>query len=127
MTSDTPETPHHDLPEDDKIYGNLLDYVYGAHDKTQLQIDISLREDGKVVVFYNHPFRVNVEWFEFDITTRHLNFVFEEDQKQELGLPIRENIAKNMQNTHQILTILLDNDTGQAKEARYAPLIIHQS
>lgn len=116
-----------ELPADDKEYGNLLDFVYGADDKTELQIDVSLRQDGKVVVFHDHPFKDPVQWYEFDVTTRHLNFVFEDGQTREVGLPIKENIAKNMQNTHQILTILLDNNTGEAKEGIYVPLIIHQS
>jgi hypothetical protein len=35
-------------------------------------------------------------------------------------------MKKYMQNSHQILTVLLDNETGDAKEGFYYPLILQK-
>lgn len=123
MTGDQPSSSK----SPSKTYGNLLDFVHGARNETELHIDVSLREDGKVVIFHNYPFTSPISWFEFDVTTRKLEFIFNDGESRDMGLPIGHEISKNMQNTHQILTILLDNDTGQVKEDVYVPLIIHQS
>ena len=63
---------------------------------------------------------------EFDLGTNKLDFILDNGDIRDIGLPLRADLAKNMQNSHQILMILLDDDSGEAKEGYYVPLIIHR-
>jgi len=107
--------------------GNLTDFVYGIDENNRLDIEVAVNEVGKVVVFHSHPFKNDVSWFEFDLETNNLDFVLDDGEIRDIGLPLLNNVAKHMQNSHQILMVLLDPETGAAKEGNYVPLIIHKS
>ena len=105
----------------------LNDFVYGVDENNHLDIEVAIKEDGRVVVFHNKPFKNELSWFEFDLETNKLDFVLDDGDIRDIGLPLSSAVAKHMQNSHQILMVLLDNDTGEAKEGNYIPLIIHRS
>ena len=107
--------------------GNLTDFVYGINEHNRLDIEVAIKEDGRVVIFHSHPFKNDVAWFEFDLQTNKLDFVLDDGDIRDIGLPLLNNVAKHMQNSHQILMVLLDPETGEAKEGNYVPLIIHKS
>lgn len=106
--------------------GNLTDFVYGVDTTHRLNIEVAVNEKGKVVVFHNRPFKKDVSWFEFDLGTNRLDFILDDGDIRDAGLPLGRDVAKYMQNSHQILMVLLDDDTGEAKEGNYVPLIIHK-
>ena len=105
--------------------GNLIDFVDGVDDDGRLDIEVAIKQDGKVVVFHSHPFKTDISWFEFDLTSNRLDFVLDDGQVRDIGLPLLNNVAKHMQNSHQILMVLMDPETGEAEEGNYVPLIIH--
>ena len=107
--------------------GNLTDFVYGITDHNRLDIEVAIKADGRVVVFHSHPFKKDVSWFEFDLNSNKLDFIFDDGEIRDIGLPLSKNVAKYMQNSHQILMVLLDLETGEAKEGNYVPLIIHRA
>ena len=118
------ETPKQET--DQTSTGNLLDFVEGASKDTRLDIEVAIKEDGHVVMFHSHPFKGGISWFEFDLGNNKLDFVLEDGEIRDIGLPLTHDVAKHMQNSHQILTVLMDPQTGDAKEGQYIPLIIHQ-
>lgn len=107
--------------------GNLTDFVYGVDADHHLDIEVAVNEKGKVVVFHNRPFKNEVAWFEFDLGNNKLDFVLDDGDIRDAGLPLGKDVAKYMQNSHQILMVLLDDDTGEAKEGNYVPLVIHKT
>ena len=107
--------------------GKLNDFVYGVDENNHLDIEVAIKEDGRVVIFHNRVFKNDLSWFEFDLETNKLDFVLDDGDLRDIGLPLSQAVAKHMQNSHQILMVLLDNETGEAKEGNYIPLIIHQS
>lgn len=113
--------------EDRKPVGNLTDFVLGVDKDNPLDIEVAVNDTGKVVVFHNREFKSPVSWFEFDLTTKKLDFIMEDGAMRDAGLPLGDDVSKYMQNSHQILTVYLDNESGEAVEGHYAPLIIHQS
>lgn len=114
-----------DAPE--KEYNNILDFVYNAEGSGQFRLEISVMRDGKVAVFHNKPFKSEISWLEYDVNANLLNFIMDDGEVRDIGFAVKPSIAKNMQNSHQILLILLDDETGQAKEGFYIPLIIHHN
>ena len=106
--------------------GTLVDFVYGVSEKDRLDIEVAIGDDGRVVVFHSHPFKKDISWFEFDLETNKLDFVLDNGDIRDIGLPLSQDVAKHMQNSHQILMVLMDLETGQAKEGNYVPLMIHR-
>jgi hypothetical protein len=113
-------------PTPQKEFGNVLDFVYHAEGSGDFQLEISVMKDGKVCVFHNKPFKSEISWLEYDVDNNRLDFILDDGEVRNLGFGVKPTIAKNMQNSHQILLILLDPETGEAKEGFYIPLIIHQ-
>ncbi len=107
--------------------GNLTDFVVGVDKAGKLDIEVAIKEDGHVIVFHSHPFKKEVSWFEFDLRTNKLDFVIDNGDVRDVGLPLTQDVAKHMQNSHQILMVLMDPKTGEATQGNYVPLIIHRT
>lgn len=107
--------------------GNLTDFFCDVRDDSKLQIEVAVKDDGKCAVFYNKKFRNDLSWLEYDLNTYRLDFVLDGGEIRNAGMPLTKEISKNMQNTHQVLMVLMDNDTGGAKKGHYVPLILHRS
>lgn len=107
--------------------GNLTDFVDGIDDKKHLHIEVAINDDGRVIVFYDKPWKQELSWFEYDTEQRRLSFIFQDGDIRDAGLPLEKTIAKHMHNTQQILTVLMDDETGEARDGHYVPLIIHQT
>ena len=122
MTEDT-----HSEFSDSPPVGNLTDFVDGAGKDNPLHIEVAIKDDGRVVVFHDKPFKNDISWFEFDLKTNKFDFIMDDGELRDFGMPLDESVAKHMQNSHQILMVLLDDDTGEAKEGGYKPLIIHSA
>jgi len=109
------------------VYGDLTDFVYGCEDGSPLNIQVAVKEDGRCAIFHNKPFKNELSWLEFDLSTYRLDFVMDDGEIRDAGLPLTKDVSKNMQNSHQVLMILLDDKTGEAKEGHYIPLILHRA
>jgi hypothetical protein len=107
--------------------GNLTDFVTGVDEKNPLDIEVAVNDDGRVVIFHNKPFKNDLSWFEYDLKTSKLDFILDSGDVRDVGMPLAPAIAKHMQNTHQILMVLMDNKTGEATQGSYVPLIIHSA
>lgn len=105
--------------------GNLTDFVFGVTEENKLQIEIAVKDDARCAIFHNKPFRQDISWIEFDVNECELDFVLGNGEVRNIGMKVNKDISKNMQNSHQILMILMDDVTGEAKEGYYVPLIIH--
>jgi hypothetical protein len=106
---------------------SLRDFVQGLDPSARFDIEVAIKEDGHVVVFHSHPFKDEISWFEFDLGTNKLDFILEDGKIRDTGLPLTRDVAKYMQNSHQILMVLMDPTTGEASGGAYVPLIIHRS
>ena len=120
MSEDTRKRPP-DRPD----VGNLTDFVYGADEDHPLHIEVAIKEDGRVVVFHDKPFKRDIAWFEFDLGTNMFDFIMDDGKLRNFGMPLNPSVARHMQNSHQVMMVLLDGNTGEAKEGSYIPLILH--
>jgi len=106
--------------------GNLTDFVIGVDKNNPLDIEVAVNEEGNVIVFHNKQFKDPLSWFEYDLEDSRLDFVMNDGDVRNARMRVPPAISKFMQNTHQILTILLDDETGQAVQGTYVPLIVHR-
>lgn len=90
------------------------------------KVDIVVSDIGKVAVYHSRPFRKKLAWLEFDLETRRMAFIMDDGDARDFGAPVPGHLAKNMQNAHQVLMVLLD-EAGEPKAGQYYPLIVHRS
>ena len=117
----TPSTPNR------PPLGKLIDFVEGYDPVRGLDLEVTIKQDGRVVVFHSLPFTKDVSWFEFDLSTNKLDFIMDGGDIRNIGIALKQDIARHMQNSHQILMVLMDAETGQPKEGFYIPLVIHRT
>lgn len=106
--------------------GTLIDFVTGVDADNRLNVEVTVNDQGKVVVFHNRPFKREVSWFEFDLSNSKLDFIMDGGEIRGAGMPLADGMAKYMHNTHQVLMVYIDAKTGEAVEGNYKPLIIHR-
>lgn len=107
--------------------GNLTDFLRDADGKTALHVEIAVKDDGRVVVFYDRPLKQEVGWFEYDLTSCRLDFVMDGGETRDSGMKLKPEIAKYMHNSHQIFLVEMDAETGQPVKGAYIPLVIHRA
>lgn len=117
----------HTENNDRPLTDTLIDFVEGVDNENPLDIEVAVNETGRVVLFHNRKFREPIAWFEYDLDTCKLDVVLEDGSSRDSGMPLKSSMSKYMQNSHQILTVHLDDDTGEAVEGTYIPLIIHKA
>lgn len=118
------QTPNHS--PDRSPVGTLIDFVTGVDANNRLNIEVTVNDQGKVVIFHNRPFKKEVSWFEFDLSNSKLDFIMDDGDIRGAGMPLAEGMAKYMHNTHQILMVLIDPATGEGTQGIYVPLVIHR-
>ncbi len=112
--------------ENKQAVGNLTEFVYGVTEDSPLKVEVAINDDGRVILFHNKVFRNDLSWLEFDLGTSELDFILDGGIVRDFGMPLDRSVSKHMHNSHQILTVLLDEETGDAKEGQYIPLILHK-
>jgi len=105
--------------------GNLTDFAEGVDADNPLEIEVAIDHVGKILVFHNKKFTKDIAWFEFDLQTNKLDFIMDDGEIRDAGLPLQEKVAKHMQNSHQIHMILYNEATKEVTKGNYVPLILH--
>lgn len=126
MTDNTPQAPK-TKPVFKKVQQNLSNFADGVTPKNPLQVDVVVDDKGKVVVFHDKPFKDEIGWFECDLDESLFYFIFDEGDMIDAGITVSDKMKKYMQNSHQILTVFLDEKTGEAVAGNHYPLILQSN
>lgn len=110
---DTPQKP----PE-------ILNYLDGLGPDMRFDMEVSIKQSGRVIVFHSHAFTESVAFIEYDLSTCKMAFMMEDGARLDVGIALNESVAAHMHNAHQILMVLLDPETGEAKRGAYVPVIL---
>ncbi|PJB69971.1 MAG: hypothetical protein CO093_09120 [Alphaproteobacteria bacterium CG_4_9_14_3_um_filter_47_13] len=90
------------------------------------KVDLVVNEGAKVAVFHNKPFQSDLSWLEFNLDTRSLDFIMDDGDVRNFGTTVPEEFAKDMQNAHVVLMVLMNEKTKDPDSGQYFPLIIHR-
>lgn len=116
-----------DLPQKE-LTNSLIDYVVGVeHEGQYLDLSVSVRESGQIILFHSHDFTKPVGMFEFNLNNNELLFHFTDGQTRNFGLPLGADVAKYMHNAHQILMVQMNPETGAAVLGKFVPVILHRA
>lgn len=105
---------------------SIRDFVDCGKDD-YVDLEVAIKEDGHVIIFHSHPFKKSLSWMEFDLETNKLDFILDDGDVRDVGMPLSAGVSKHMQNSSQILMVLMDPKTGEATQGNYIPLIIHRT
>lgn len=102
-------------------------YMDGTAFETEMKVELMINDQAEVLIFHNKPFNKRISWIELDLDHNKLDFVMNDGDQRNLGLIIKKDLTKYLQNAYQILMVLTDDKTGQPVEGEYFPLIMHRA
>lgn len=91
-----------------------------------LHAELYVTENMNIVIYHNKPMKRRLSWLEFDLSTNRLDFVMEDGEMKNFGIPVHPQLAKLMQNVHQIFMCLFDEKTETIIEGYSYPLVVHR-
>ena len=94
---------------------------------SNMKVELVVNDRAEAIVFHNKPFTKNLSWLEFDLDTNKLQFIMNDGDVRDFGIPVAPELAKHMQNAFQVLMVLMDDKTKKPQEGNYIPLIIHRT
>lgn len=109
-----------DQPSSEQTYNKAM------HPVLDLKAELIVNDRAEAMVLHDKPFDKELSWLEYDLDTSRLEFIMEDGDVRDFGLPVDPQLAKYMQNAHQVLMVLVDEKTKEHEEEGYLPLIIHR-
>jgi len=76
-------------------------------------------------VFHDQPFSKTLSWIEYDLASSRLDFILEDGEIRNFGIPIDRKYSPYMQNLHTISVVLQEN--GECVDGYDFPLIVHRA
>lgn len=93
------------------------------HYDEAVNVEIVIGQSGAPYVIYDRPFNKPLSWFEYDTASRRLEFVMEDGELRNFGVPVLPDIAQHLIYSHTLtFALIADNELMDAQEL---PLIVH--
>ena len=94
---------------------------------TDISIELVVNERAEAFVFHNRKCRKKLSWLEYDLDSNRLDFIMNDGDIRNFGIPVDPKMNKYLQNAFQVLLVEMDEKTGEPVEGDYYPLIIHRA
>ena len=106
---------------------NLSDYFEDVSDESKLELDIYVNIEGKVVVFYNKPLKVELLRAELFVGERALVFVALSGSRRFIGLALSEGVVQPIAQCkpEKLLFVQMDPSTNLAIKGEYISLRVY--
>lgn len=101
--------------------------AYSEATDPTFHVEIAVNDEGRVVVYHNKEFQKKLSWLEFDLASNKLDFVTDDGDLRDFGMPVDPRLAKNMQNTYQVEMVLMNMKEKKREKTEYCPLIVHRA
>lgn len=102
-------------------------YNEGIHPDEKVKVELVVNDRAEAMIFHNKPFSKALSWLEFDLDHKKLDFVMDDGDVRNFGIPVHPDLTKYMDNAFQVLMVLMDDKTGEPVEGDYYPLIVHRA
>lgn len=96
-------------------------------ENSQVNAELVVNDRAEAFVFHDKPFEKTLSWLEFDLDRNKLDFIMDDGDVRNFGIPVDPKLAKYLQNAFQVLMVQMDTETGEPIEGDYFPLIIHRA
>ena len=95
----------------------------GKHPDLDMEVDIYVHEMGDINIFHTKKFQKDLSWIEYDLNEARIDFIMEDGDLRNFGIPVDASVGPYLQNTHLISVVFRDELT--AIEEQFIPLIVH--
>jgi len=102
-------------------------YNEGHNLDMDMKVEFLVNDRAEATVLHDKPFSKKLSWLEYDLDSSKLEFILEDGDVRNFGIPVHPKLAKYMQNAYQVLMIQMDEKTGEPLDGGYYPLIIHRA
>ena len=80
--------------------------------------------DDHVYFLHDRPFQKMLSWVEYDVSTSQLNFIMEDGDLRDFGIPVLPQFSEHLKVMEEIAVAEITG--GKYKDGNNFPLIIHQ-
>lgn len=102
-------------------------YNKGTSPDQDLRFELVVNDRAEAFIYHNKSFEKELSWLEYDLDTQKLDFVMEDGDVRDFGIPVDPKLEKYLQNAYQVLMVQMDEKTREPVEGDYYPLIIHRA
>lgn len=95
-----------------------------AHPDIEMEAYFMLGDMGTMFIIHDRPFTKTLSWIEYNITTSRLDFVMEDGDLRNFGIPVDPKFGAYIQNSHTIPVAQMVN--GKVVAGHEFPLITHR-
>ncbi len=96
---------------------------HSYNDAMDMDIYCIIGDGPTVCIFHTLPFNNTLSWVEYDITGSRLDFIMEDGEIRNFGIPIDRKFSAYIKNTYTVPVVLRQN--GEAVAGYEYPLIQH--
>lgn len=94
-----------------------------THSGQPVNVEIVIGQSGAAYITYDQPFNKPLSWFEYDVATSRLEFVMEDGELRNFGIPVARDIAPHLIGAHILTFAYIHED--ELLDAQELPLIVH--
>ena len=98
----------------------------GRHPDHDIKVELIVNDRAEAMVLHDKPFFKELAWLEFNLDDHKLEFIMDDGDIRNFGIPIDPDLSKYLQNSFQVLMVEMNEETGEPTEGAYLPLIIHR-
>jgi|GEM_PF-2235004 len=102
----------------DSGHGNSVN-----HPDLEMELDISVYNPENVFIFHDHPFRGELSWIEYDAKSQHIDFIMNDGDLRNFGIPVSEDVGKYLKENNIIHVVLREGKDAVSEIT--IPLITH--
>lgn len=98
----------------------------GVTPDNDVAVQLIVGQDSSIYILHDKPFSKELSWIEYDLDRSNLDFIMEDGDLRNFGIPIDPKFGAYMQNIHSIGVVLAEGLQNVIDGAVF-PLIIHRA
>jgi hypothetical protein len=102
-------------------------YNEGTHPDMDVRVELYVNDRAEAFILHDKPFAKPLSWLEYDLDQDKMDFVMEDGDVRNFGIPVDPKLKKYLQNSFQVLMVMMDDKSGEPVEGDYYPIIIHRA
>ena len=97
-----------------------------ANEIEEMDVRMALADDGAIYIYHDRPFGKELSWLEYNMDTDSLDFIMDDGDSRNFGIPVDRKYNPYMQNMHTLGVVLVKDMTTYVS-GEVLPLIVHKN
>lgn len=92
-----------------------------------MMVDMFISDESEVCILHDKPFTKTLSWIEYDTQTSKVEFILEDGDIRNFGIPIDRKYRAYFHNTHIVNLLQWNPATKEVESGMELPLIVHSA